>query len=147
MCYSPKLDGAFCLPCVLFGHRFPNKLGKIKKLFIEPLRYWPDAKAAFKRHEKAVSGLHYDSDALYKDFLYQSSGKMKPIDMVLDSNLKNKILVNRRKLVPVVDTVILSDQLNLPLRGHRDDSKYHPEIVKYSCPGVGNFVRLLNYRV
>ena len=67
--------------------------------------------------------------------------------MVLDSNLKNKILANRRKLIPVVDAVILSGQLNLPLRSHRDDSKYHPEISNYSCPGVGNFVRLLNYRV
>ena len=74
---------------------------------------------------------HYDTDALYKAFLSQSSSKMKLTDVVLDSNFKNTILANRCKLVPVVNTVILSGQLNLPLRGHRDDSKYHPEIGNY----------------
>ena len=24
LCYSPSEDGAYCLPCVLFGNRFPN---------------------------------------------------------------------------------------------------------------------------
>ena len=39
LCYSPSLDGAFCLPCVLFGDQFPNKNTKIKKLFSEPMTY------------------------------------------------------------------------------------------------------------
>jgi hypothetical protein len=43
-------------------------------------------------------------------------------------NCGDKVFENRKKLVSVVDTVILSGQLNLPLRGHRDDSKYHPEV-------------------
>ena len=36
LAYSPSLDGGFCLPCVLFGDKFPSKLGKIKKLFSDP---------------------------------------------------------------------------------------------------------------
>jgi hypothetical protein len=35
----------------------------------------------------------------------------------------------------------------LPLRGHRDDAKYHPEVGSYSTGGVGNFVESLNFRV
>ena len=35
----------------------------------------------------------------------------------------------------------------MPLRGHRDDSQYHPKVGTYSQGGVGNFVELLNFRV
>ena len=64
LCYSPSLDGAFCLPCVLFGDRFPTKTSTIKKLFSEPITHWNDASAAFKRHVSlgtkagSKSGLH-----------------------------------------------------------------------------------------
>ena len=37
--------------------------------------------------------------------------------------------------------------LGLSLRGHRDDSIYHPDVGCYSAGGIGNFVELLNYRV
>ena len=37
--YSPSKDGAHCLPCVLFGHRFPSKARKLRKLFSEPHRH------------------------------------------------------------------------------------------------------------
>ena len=37
--------------------------------------------------------------------------------------------------------------LLFPLRGHRDDAKYHGEVGQYSVGQVGNFVELLNYRV
>ena len=37
--------------------------------------------------------------------------------------------------------------MGLPLRGHRDDSRYHPDVRQYSEGGVGNFIELLNYRV
>ena len=35
----------------------------------------------------------------------------------------------------------------MPLRGHRDDSQYHPEVGEYLKGGVGNFIELLNFRV
>ena len=35
----------------------------------------------------------------------------------------------------------------MPLRGHRDDGKYHPEVDNYSVGEVGNFVESLNFRV
>ena len=46
LCYSPFMDGGFCLPCALFGDKFPSKNGKIKKLFCEPFTHWPYAKPA-----------------------------------------------------------------------------------------------------
>ena len=66
---------------------------------------------------------------------------------MVDEHAKKTIFENRKKLVPIVDTIKLCGRLGLPLRGHRDDSKYHPEVGSYSQGGVGNFVELLNFRV
>ena len=57
------------------------------------------------------------------------------------------IVENRKKLIPVTDTIKLCGRLGLSLRGHRDDSIYHPVVGCYSAGGIGNFVELLNYRV
>ena len=146
--YSQSLDGAFCLPCVLFGDQFPTKNGKIKKLFTEPRKYWADAVANFKRHNDANScGLHRDTYAIYLSHLKIMSGENQPIDVMVDTNLRKQISENRKKLIPIVDTIRLCGRLGLPLRGHRDDSQYHPEVGEYSTGGVGNFVELLNFRV
>ncbi|XP_046851139.1 52 kDa repressor of the inhibitor of the protein kinase-like [Xenia sp. Carnegie-2017] len=115
--------------------------------FSEPLTHWPDAKSAIKRLISTSSGLHVHTSALLKDILDQSSGKSQPINVMIDSNLKKKISENRKKLVPVVDTIILAGRLQLPLRGHREDSRYHPEVGEYSEKHVGNFIELLNFRV
>lgn len=50
LCYSPSENGAYCLSCVLFGHRFSGKAARILKLFSEPLCRWSGAAYAFKRH-------------------------------------------------------------------------------------------------
>ena len=49
---------------------------------------------------------------------------------------------NRKKLEPIVDAVSLCGCLGLPLWGHCDDAKYHPEVG-----GIGKFVEVLNFRV
>ncbi|XP_046862976.1 52 kDa repressor of the inhibitor of the protein kinase-like [Xenia sp. Carnegie-2017] len=98
-------------------------------------------------HISTSSGLHVHTSALLKDILDQSSGKSQPINVMIDSNLKKKVSENRKKLVPVVDTIILAGRLQLPLRGHRDDSQYHPDVGKYSEKHVCNFIELLNFRV
>ena len=51
----------------------------------------------------------------------------QPINVMLDINLKSRIRENREKLSPIVVIIKLCGQLGLPLRGHRDDTKYHPE--------------------
>jgi hypothetical protein len=66
------------------------------------------------------------------------SGTAQPIEVIVDTNLKKEVEENRRKLAPII---------GLPLRGHRDDAKYHPEVGSYSTGGVGNFVESLNFRV
>ena len=38
-------------------------------------------------------------------------------------------------------------RLGLPLKGHPDDSKYHPKIGEYSTCGAGDFAGILKVRV
>ena len=132
LCYSKSMDGGFCLPCVLFGDKFPAKNGKIRKLFCEPFSHWPDAKPAFSQHESKPGGLHMDCMHLYTSFLNNMSGKTQE---------------NRNKLVPIIDTINLCGRLGISLRGHRDDSQYHYSVGSFSIGGVGNFIELLNYRI
>ena len=58
-----------------------------------------------------------------------------------------EIKENRDKLASIADAVLYCGRLGLPLRGHRDDSKYHPEAGQYSTGGVGNFIEALNLKV
>ena len=144
LCYSAVLDGAFCLPCVLFGDKLPNKVSKIRKLFSEPFNHWSDACAAFKRHENVVnSGIHNQSMAIYSSIL----SKSLPVDVLINSNRKRTITQNRKKLVPIVDAIIVCGRQGLALRGHRDDRIYQPTPGNYSIEQTGNFVELLNFRI
>ncbi|XP_057316859.1 52 kDa repressor of the inhibitor of the protein kinase-like [Hydractinia symbiolongicarpus] len=61
--------------------------------------------------------------------------------------LQKQVADNRKFLTPIVDTIILCGRVCIPLRGHRDDSKYHPEVGNFSTGSTGNFIDLLNYRV
>lgn len=151
LCYSPLKDGAYCLSCVLFGDRFPGRASKLKNLFSEPLRRWNDAASAFRRHvghgTGGEMGLHACTFPLLTNLLSQLSGATQPIEIIIDSNLKKEVAENRKKLEPIVDAVTLCGRLGLPLRGHRDDAKYHPEVGGFSSGGIGNFVQILNFRV
>ena len=147
LCYSPGVDGCFCISCFMFGHKFSKKAYKIKKLFHEPFKYWPDATAAFLRHESSKCGMHADTMTILCALQSNISGQTLPINILVDVNLRKQIADNRKKLEPIIDTIVLCGRLGLAYRGHRDDKQYHAEVGEYSKGGVGNFVELLNYRI
>ena len=74
-------------------------------------------------------------------------GFVEEIDLMIDRNCKKEVEGNRKRLAPIIVTVILLVELGLVLRGHRDDSQFHPNVGEYPSGGVGNFVEILNYRV
>ena len=124
-------------------------------MYSEPFCDWQHASSTFLLHEgvhkiqagKKFIGLHFDTQSTYTKLLSDSSGVTDPINLILNTNLKNKIAENREKLTPIVDTIKLCGHLGLSLRGHRDDTKFHAEIGEYSSGQVGNFIELLNFRV
>ena len=152
LCYSVSEDGAYCLSCVLFGDCFPRKTPRITRLFSKPFRYWNDAMATFKQHAGnntgGEMGLHACTFPMLTALLSQMSSVTQPIENIMDANVKKEIMENRKILRPIVDSVLFCGRLGIGLRGHRDDSKYHPQVGCYSTDGnVGNFVESLNFRV
>ena len=66
--YSPSVDGAFCLPCVLFRHSFPLKNKKLCNLFQSPLKNWSEAVLLFNKHQRThKSQLEKQFDSLHTD--------------------------------------------------------------------------------
>jgi len=146
--YSASSDGGYCLPCSLFSRKAPLKLQQVSNLVMKPIKACNDANSAFKRHEEAKDGLHSFCVDLMTLFLSNFSGKSLPISSMVDNMRKQKVQENRALLAPLIDTIILCGHLGLPLRGHRDDSFFHPEAGEYSkTSGVGNFINLINFAI
>nr|XP_047139004.1 52 kDa repressor of the inhibitor of the protein kinase-like [Hydra vulgaris] len=145
--YSKSTDGAFCLSCVLFGNKFKLRSRKLTHLYLEPFNKWSDAIRSFSHHESTKNGLHAFTMPVFNIFLSRSSGISQPINVIIDTNVKEKIIKNRQILRPIVDAIIFCGQTNTPLRGHRDDSQYLPEAGEYSKCGTGCFNKLLNFAV
>ena len=67
--------------------------------------------------------------------------KVAPIDVCMNRASQKIIEDNRRKLIPIIETVILCGRQNFALRGHRDDA------TNWDKGNPGNFQSLLNYRI
>nr|XP_012563466.1 unnamed protein product [Hydra vulgaris] len=81
----------------------------------------------------------------YPDFGVENISQ--PINVIIDTNVKEKRIKNRQILRSIVDAIIFCSQTNTPLRGHRDDSQYLLEAREYSKCGTGCFNKLLNFAV
>ena len=106
-----------------------------------------DAAFTFKKHAGEGTGeemgLHASTFPMLTALFAQMSGAAQPIEAILDTNVKKEIKDNRNKLASIADAVLYCGRLGLPLPGHRDDSKYHPEVGQYSTGGVSNFIETL----
>ena len=147
LAYSSKEDGAYCLPCTLLGASIPNK-SSVLNLVFKPHQEWSNAVRDFKKHEKSCV-LHERSMLSFNALLSRCNSKSNVIEVDLNKSRLKLISDNRKKLVPIVKTIIFLGRNDLAFRGHRDDSKYHPDVGESSTQkvGVGNFIELLNFRV
>jgi len=146
--YSPICDGGFCLPCTLFFNKAPKKLQKQLNLVSKPVVASNESTSIFNRHQSARDGLHAFCLHAFQVFSSRFTGKSLSVDTLVNNLRLQKVSKNRAVLEPIIDTVILCGHLGLPLRGHRDDSKFYPEPGCYSQnPGVGNFIELINYAI
>ena len=135
--YSKFVDGCFCVPCLLFGMRSGHNSGKLSKLFTEPLTLWTSAASKLRDHEEK-SKLHQWSVLPWKTM----ENKSLPVHQFAYKGLQNRIRQNREKLKPILKTVILCGQENIPLQGHRDDSQHYS-----AGESVSKFQRLLDFRI
>lgn len=140
--YSKMLDGVFCKYCVLFnqneGGRGKQKLGK---LVLEHFSNWKKAIEEFNKHENTN---YHKMSVLNADNLLSVYDKNKDsIDVQINNSLKMEIQQNRKKIQPIIKTIILCGRQGIALRGHRDSG---PIDLQHST-NDGNFRTLLRFRV
>ena len=140
LAYSRRSDGAFCLPCVLFGRRIGKNSLKLQRLVFSPFTDWSCACKRFKEHEE-TSEIHKTSLLTMETFVSVMKNEVKPVDVVCNEIVNERVARNIQKLSSILKTVILCCRQNIPLRGHRDDSSYYDE------KDCGNFQALLDFRV
>ena len=69
-------------------------------------------------------------------------------NVIVNDIVNQQVAENRTVFNSLIDIVILCGHLGLPLRGHRDDSNFHPEPGQYATnSGVGNFIKIVNFAV
>lgn len=142
LAYSKKLNGGLCKMCVLFGRREGGVNDvKLGKLVVEPLRTFKKATTILKNH--ANTDYHKKNVIASRNFLMVMEGKTSGVISSMQ-NAKTKLIEeNRKKLIPIIKTIIFCGAQNIPLRGHRDDGKLQTD---ESFEG-GNFRALLKFRI
>ena len=141
LAYSALYDGAFCYACVLFGIESGHNKGKLSRLFQSPLNYWSSAYTKMKNHEDNCT-MHKLSVLAMTHFIAVMEGKQSSARQLVSGITNDRIQKNRLKLLPIIKTVIFCGRQNVPLRGHRDDSKEYE-----STTNTGNFQELINFRI
>jgi hypothetical protein len=145
--YSLEMQDVVCVPCVLFGLKEAanerNKITPLGVLVTKPLRAYEKISETLNSH----IGKHYHKTAQAKadGFLLTVKDPASRIDNQLDDCRKQQATENRKRLEPIVKTVIFCGRLGIALRGHRDDGALGPQ--KAIKGQEGNFRALLAYLV
>ena len=138
--YSKYLDGAFCLPCVLFARACGRNSSKLDKLVKSPLTYWTTAIGRLLSHSNGSCEMHNASVIAMNNFLRCMRQQTIPINQQLDNLLQQQIAKNREIMKSLFKTVILCGRNNFALRGRRDDDPRNESLQ-------GNFQALLTFRI
>ena len=131
--YSEKVDGLFCLPCVLFpdtSHRRPNKL------ISEPYQNWKDAVEDLRQH--SACDYHSCSMAKLNAFTCSHTNPSSRVDVAIADANSDQVLRNRQVLTSIIKCLELCGRQGIALRPHRDDT---------SSLSKGNFQALLQLRI
>lgn len=144
LAFSKVCNGAFCKYCVLFSS-FGGGVGHqpLGKLVVMPYTNWKDAVEDFNRHEQST---YHQTCVLKADnLLAVADDKQEAVAMQVCTGLKAQIVENRRRIRPIVDTVIFCGRQGISLRGHRDSGTLTPS--EEPTENGGNFRALLRFKV
>lgn len=145
--YSQKLNGGLCKACILFGRGEGGKSdGKLGKLVLEPLTTFKKATEILLNHNGAQ--YHEANVKASKHFILVMGGKEDDVISRMNAAQKALIEENKKKLIPIIKTIMFCGIQNIPLRGHRDDGKLFAETEKEATRACeGNFRALLKFRI
>lgn len=112
--YSPKCDGGFCLPCVLFPCGASQG-----QLTATPMQNFKKATTLFGKHPDQKG--HKDSLAKFGQFkAIYVAGKADVADQLEDAH-QLQARDNEEKLKSIIDCVLFCGRQCISLRGHRNE--------------------------
>ena len=91
----------------------------------------------------------YKNEIAFLPVMSILSGKQDSIEIQLNQQQKQTILENRRKITPIIETIILCGRQGIHLRGHRDSGPLTFESEKNleDNNNDGNLCASLRYRM
>lgn len=137
--FSKELDGGLCKVFILFVRGEGGKSdGKLGKLVLEPLKTYKKATEILKHHN--------DNMTASKQFSLIMEGVRDDIVSLLNTAQNAAMEENKKKLIPIIKTIMFCGLQNIPLRGHRGDGQLLTEAGKKHIR-EGNFRALLKFRI
>ena len=150
--YSQDLEGLVCIPCALFAassaendRRKQTKLGKLVNMALQKYDHLTGKDGYLRSHMNT----EYHKTAVTKadQFLYT----LENCDMIInkvDDQRMSQVRENRRRLVPIIKTMLICGRLGIAFR--KNTHKNNLQDFNYNLPLVyedGNFTALLKFRV
>jgi len=155
--YSYEKNGVFCKYCVLFSNKGgKDRATQLNKLVKEPLNKYAKILGKdgdFEVHSK--NQYHIDSIQIAEDFLLRYKNPHKEVINIINTDRLKQIEENRKRLKPIIETIIFLGHQNIPLRGHYDSGHFYQKVNSLlpttsdmnSTINKGNFRELLKLRI
>lgn len=146
--------GLYCKYCSLFvpGHvGGKHKTVSLQQLVSTPLTQFKNLlgkDGSLTAH--AEKGYHVAAMSSGKEFLQRITAPEKSVENQVSAHRLALVNANRKKLEPIIKSIIFLGRQNIPLRGHRDDGTLmHDTEIRTSSTVVneGNFRELLRFRM
>ncbi|KMQ93870.1 zinc finger mym-type protein 1-like protein [Lasius niger] len=144
LAYSHEKCGAFCKFCVIFAANFEAGKGShvtLRNLVKTPLTKWKKAKENFHDHE--CRQYHVRVCEAAQNFMSIFEKRQDDIVMQINAGRKVQVEENRKKLTPIIKTVLFCGMEGLPLRGHNESGP----ILGNREGSDGKFRALIKFRV
>lgn len=126
--YSEIAKGAFCKLCVLFKPRVSH--GSYQGGFItRPFNNYKKFHESAKSH--AGSSWHQESVEKSTNFLSIMKRDQKSIDVLVNEGLAQQIEANRKKIKPILSSILFCALHDLPLRGKTDEHAVFNDLLKF----------------
>ncbi|XP_075696700.1 zinc finger MYM-type protein 1-like [Rhinoderma darwinii] len=127
LCYSPKLDCAYCEPCWLFADR---TCGAYNSAWVNGMRNWSHLTQAVHYHESSMQHIH-------ACMLMQQWRSHGTVDEENEREIRKQKNFWRQVLGRVINVTLTLAMCNLPFRGHT-------EVIGQANSGVFlSFIQLL----
>jgi len=117
LAYSHKEDGAYCKYCVIFN-KMEGGSQVLGNFCLKPFKIWYKAIEEFYFHENCK--YHFKSVEEYQNIVAIEAGEQDSIDLQLNKASKMQKELNRKIIIPVIESVIFCGRQGIALRGHRD---------------------------